>query len=300
MSKFNEAGKQGAHETRERRPPGRPRKLQPGEVDPRARLEAAEPREESQGRRPGRPRRSEAGATTKGSIIRLGYRLTKTINLQDVSIVYIARTMAVTPASIHYYIKSRDHLTSGIMNLFFRDMVRKLPVPTGLWESDLIQAAWAMYRHFVAYPGVAAYSLLNNRFRIFQLTEDNAEDYGIQFLEHFTALVMRSGCVADRAGVYSHLLRDFIVSAAYAAVSHRYPAEHKSILESKVSALEPGRFPAIHATIGSQLKLDAEVAFREGCHLFVVGLKEHHMQRAALGAEPAPSRLEAAGRKGRG
>lgn len=253
------------------------------------------------GRRPGRPSKSEGSQINRAAILKLGYRLAKTEDLQNISMVLVAKEMGVTTPLIHYYIKSRDHLTSGIMNLFFRDMMKRFPAPTGLWESDLTQAAWTMYRHYVDYAGIAAYTLLNNQFRIFQLTEPGEEDYGATTLEHFTTLVLRSGCTAERAGTYSHMLREFIVSSAHAATSARYPSQQKVFLQQKVATLEPDLYPSIHATVGTQVTLDAEGAFREGCHLFLMGLKDNRLQLAAMAAElPRRSPPTRAARKAAG
>lgn len=244
-------------------------------------------------RKPGRPRGADSGSVNGEAIIRTGYKLTKTVNLQDISIVLVARTLGVAATLIHYYIGGRDQLTSSIMNRFYKDLLRKLPQATGLWESDLIQASWAMYRHFIACPGVAAYMLQHNRFRTFQLTDDIDEDYGIHVLERFTMLVMQSGCSPDRAGIYSHLIRDFILSSAHSAAGSRYPAAHKDFLQKKVAALQATNYPAIHATMASQLELDAEASFREGCHLFIVGLREPEMQAAAMSAHARTARSAA-------
>lgn len=228
-------------------------------------------------RRPGRPGGSDAGNIGRDQIIRIGLRLTKTVNLQDVSIVLVARTMNVTPALLHYYLKGRDHLTSGIMNLFYREVVRHIQKPTGSWEDDLLAGARAMYSRFIKYPGVASYCLVNNRFRTFQLTENNEVDFGVTALELFTELVMKSGCVPERAGLYSHLMRDFIMTSAHSAVSDRYPANHREFIERKTIELDPAKFPAILATVSSQVTVSAETAFLEGCRLFIMGLRQYAM-----------------------
>src|SRR5580692_9369027 len=101
---------------------------------------------EPERRRPGRPPGSQGGVSL-GSILRASYRLTKTVPLQELSIVFVAKSLGVTPALIHYYVEGRDWLTSGTMNLFYSELLRKLPKNTGDWKRDIPRMAHAMYDH---------------------------------------------------------------------------------------------------------------------------------------------------------
>jgi AcrR family transcriptional regulator len=237
-------------------------------------------------RKRGRPLGSERVSLTDVSIIRTAYKLTKAVPLYEVSQALVARTMGVTPALIHYYLGGRNELASGVMNHFYSELLRKMPEPTGDWEKDLREACWAMYRKFVERPGIAAYAMLKHRFRTFQLTKKNGRDYGIEVLERFISLVLQSGCTPARAGTYSHLLREFIVSSAYYASNEHYPASHKEFLAQKVAALDEKLFPAIRATLSNQVSLDAECSFREGGHLFIVGLRDERTHHPAHGTSP--------------
>ena len=100
-------------------------------------------------------------------ILAVGLALTKSLPLQDVSIVRVARELDVTPASIHYYLEGRDALTLGIVNLFIHDLSAEWPQPRSSWKADLEATATAIYRHYVRYPGIAAYFAAQNRFRVF-------------------------------------------------------------------------------------------------------------------------------------
>src|SRR3546814_14995797 len=78
-------------------------------------------------RPPGRPSASEPERASRASIFRAGFELTKSVPLQDLSIVGLARSMDITPALVHYYVGSRDHLPPGIMNLFYMGTVKNSP-----------------------------------------------------------------------------------------------------------------------------------------------------------------------------
>src|SRR3546814_5964611 len=108
-------------------------------------------------RPPGRPPASETKRASRASCFRAGWELTKSVPLQDLSIVCLARSMDITPALVHYYVGSRDHLTSGIMNLFYKGTVKNWPAQTGDWQHDVVNAAEHLYMHLLAYPGIAAY-----------------------------------------------------------------------------------------------------------------------------------------------
>src|SRR6516165_8910078 len=102
------------------------------------------------------PRPPGSRKLDRDAILAVGLALTKSLPLQDVSIVRVARELEVTPASIHYYVEGRDALTLGIVNLFIHDLLAEWPQPRAPWKSNLEAAATAIYRHYVRYPGIAA------------------------------------------------------------------------------------------------------------------------------------------------
>src|SRR3546814_659896 len=128
-------------------------------------------------RPPGRPSASEPERASRASIFRAGLELTKSVPLQDLSIVGLARSMDITPALVHYYVGSRDHLTSGIMNLFYKGTVKNWPAQTGDWQHDVVNAAEHLYMHLLAYPGIAAYLVQKNEYRVVQDTEEGETDF---------------------------------------------------------------------------------------------------------------------------
>ncbi|HTO60692.1 MAG TPA: hypothetical protein VMM15_05495, partial [Bradyrhizobium sp.] len=168
-------------------------------------------------RGPGRPP-GKQGRISRVSILRLSYKLVRTVPLQELSVVVVAKALRVTPALIHYYTGGRDRLTSGTMNLFYRDLLRNMPDSTDDWAFDLLATARAIYAHLVTYAGVASYVVSRNRFRVFQMTSGGERDYGAEVLERLACCVRRAGCSAERTGIYAHLIMEFLISSAHGAV----------------------------------------------------------------------------------
>ncbi len=230
-----------------------------------------QPQEQAR-RRPGRPPGSQGGVSLV-SILRTSYRLAKTVPLQELSIVFVAKSLGVTPALIHYYVGGRDWLTSGTMNLFYSDLLRKLPKNTGDWKRDIPKMAHAIYEHLVLYAGVAAYMVSHNRFRIWQLTAYGQREYGVEVLERLTSCVKQAGCPAQRTGIYAHLIMEFCIGSAHRAAHHLFPSDHKEFLKDKLSKLDPERFPTLILTNSAPISLGPEKAFDEEIRLFMLGLE---------------------------
>jgi hypothetical protein len=207
-------------------------------------------------RGPGRPSSAQSNTITRTSILRKAYKLART---------------GVTPALIHYYIGNRDWLTSGVMNLFYRDLLRKWPEPTDDWRETVQAAAEALYNHFVEYAGIASYAVMNDRFAVFQLTAFGDRDYGIEAMEKYIESLRVAGRTPERTAIYAHLLRQFIINAAHSAARHMYPSDYKDFLLDKMTKLDAVKYPNI--TGSPPLMLNAQAAFQEGLRLFVLGLE---------------------------
>jgi AcrR family transcriptional regulator len=205
--------------------------------------------------------------------LRAAYALAKTTPLDSISVVMVARTLGVTPALIHYYVGSRDWLTSGVMNLFYRDLFRKWPSPGADWRSNISLAVGVAYEQFVKYSGISAYAVTHNRFRVFQLTTMDDCDFGAEVLEKLTQTVRTAGRSAERTGIIAHLLLEFVITSAHSTARHLYPAEHKAFLSEKMAALDPEKYPALSFAGQAPFLVDAQVAFREGVRLFLLGLE---------------------------
>lgn len=222
------------------------------------------------------------------SILRTSYRLTKAVPLQELSIVFVAKTLGVTPALIHYYVGGRDWLTSGTMNLFYSDLLRKLPKNTGDWKRDIPKMARTIYNHLVLYAGVAAYMVSHNRFRIWQLTAYGQREYGVEVLEKLASCVNQAGCQPERTGIYAHLIMEFVIGSAHRAAHHLFPSEHQEFLKDKLSKLDPKKFPTLMLTNTAPISLGPEKAFDEEIRLFMLGLenepRESSISRTKVGS----------------
>lgn len=232
-----------------------------------------EDRSSPEKRRPGRPRLGNASPVTRARILRTALKMTKSVALQDLSIVLVAKKMNITPALIHYYIGSRDWLTSGVMNLFYRDLLKKWPKISGEWKRDVVVSAHIIYEHFVEYAGIAAYAVSNSKFRAFQMVEFGDRDYGAEVLERFTAIIRSVGLSGPRTGIYSSQFMEFIFSIAHGASHHIFPGEHKAFLEDKLASLDAEKYPSLIYSQSGPLSIDGELAFAEGCCLYLIGME---------------------------
>jgi AcrR family transcriptional regulator len=214
-------------------------------------------------------------------ILTVGLALTKSLPLQEVSIVRVARELEVTPASIHYYLEGRDALTLGIVNLFIHDLLAEWPQPQSSWKPHLEAVVTAIYRHYVRYPGIAAYFAAQNRFRVFiPAGEQRGAVHLHRFLERYFAVIATVGLNARRNAVYALVLIQFIIAAAHATARHQLPGEQDK-LGAVLSALDRRTYPNIHRMRASYLGLAGDDAFRAGLHLILAGLQSERRKQAA-------------------
>ena len=93
----------------------------------------------------GRPKRKatrdafRAGDLARDSILERALDLTRTEPLSSISMVRLAKSLNVRAGTIHYHLGSRDALVSGVMNRFYRGLLRDLeaaaPAPT--WQEEV-------------------------------------------------------------------------------------------------------------------------------------------------------------------
>jgi AcrR family transcriptional regulator len=220
----------------------------------------------------GRPGTKEKSLLDRRVILDCAFDMARSVPLQDLSIVKVAKELSVTPALIHYYLEGRDALTSGIMNAFYREAMQRWPASGGDWRRDLEAVCRKLYQAHVSYPGVAAYVVGHSRFRMAQVVEPGEEDYGTLLFERFVGAVRAGGFDAERTATYAHLLMEFLTSAAHTTVRHRWPGEHASFLDQLIGSLDPARFPNAHFVRRSYVRFDAGIAFEEALALFLNAL----------------------------
>lgn len=222
-------------------------------------------------RGPGRRPAGTAGLD-RADILARGLELSKTVPLQDLSIVRLASVLGVTPASIHYHLAGRDDLTSGIINLFISRLIAEWPRPTGRWRIDLEAVSQTVYRYFLAYPGISSYFAIQNRFKVLIPAVESDERALFGFLERFFAAVRAVGLDPQRSATYAVLIIQFIHTAAHRTASHQWPGEQER-LETYVMALDATRFPSIAFMREDYLHLAGDAAFQAGLRLLLSGLE---------------------------
>lgn len=223
-------------------------------------------------RKRGRPHGSDGGTVSRTSILRAALKHTRTTPLQELSIVAVAKVMGVTPALIHYYLGGRDWLTSGVMNLFYKDLLRKWPEETGNWKVDLLAAARTIYEQFLRYPGIAAYAVAHNRYRLYQLNAFGDKDYGVETLERFAGRIRKSGLPDDRAGIYSNQFFQFIISRGHATSTGVIASDDHDFAAVKRAQLDPKKYPNISCVLNIAALANNEHVYEEGCHLMLMGM----------------------------
>ena len=221
----------------------------------------------------GRPPVSENGLLDRKLIIACALQIARSTPLQELSIVRVAKELGVTPALIHYYLNGRDALTSGIMNAFYREMQQDWPPLTGKWREDVEVLVRRVYDAHVAYPGVAAYVVAYNRFRLKQILAKGEIDHGVLLFERVVAAVREAGFDAYHTAMWSHLLIEFVISSAFAAVRHRYPGEHGDHLGRIFAELDPAAFPNMSFVQKDYLRLNAGEVFSEALRLMLTTIE---------------------------
>ena len=224
-------------------------------------------------RRRGRPPVSENGLLDRKLIISCALQMARATPLQELSIVRVAKELGVTPALIHYYLDGRDALTSGVMNAFYKEMQLGWPLLTSHWREDVEVMARKVYAAYLKYPGIAAYSVAQNRYRLKQILVEGETDYGVLLFERSVAAVREAGFDSYRTAMWSHLLIEFVVSMAFAAVRHQFPGEHGDHLDAIFAALDPKEFPSMDFVRKDYVRLNAGEAFSEALRLMLTGIE---------------------------
>jgi AcrR family transcriptional regulator len=197
--------------------------------------------------------------------------------LQDVSMLRVAKELGVTPALLYYYLGSRNALTSGVMNAFYKRVMEEWPASVGDWKLDLERVASVMYRAYVKYAGIASYVVSHNKFRLVQLVEKGEVDYGFLVFEKSVAAVRMAGFGPMRTGLYAHLIMEFVSAHAHASVRHRWPGEHREFLREVIARLDPEKYPSAHFVLDSYVQLKAVDAFSEGLLALINGLESERV-----------------------
>ncbi len=230
-------------------------------------------------RKRGRPSRTEGAAQTvapllsREQILDRAAELAMVEPLAELSMVGLARDLGVTPALIHYYAGSREELISGVVNRYFKARVERLSPLTGDWKKDIERHARTTLELMVEYGGVLRYIMSHNRSRLFQQVGAGETDYGLVYLDRFAEIFLQGGFTAEQAAMGYHLLSQYVMSAAYAQVSHQLPAQHEHYIQERILSQPAQLFPAAHYLALPFSRIDAATAFDEGLRVVLQGIE---------------------------
>ena len=248
----------------------------------------------SRARTPGRPPAASKVAISKQLVLDAALHLCQTEQLQDISIVRMAREFGVTPALIHYYVGGRDALTSGVMNRAFREIVSHFPSHTGDWRADVAAVMRTFYREQVKHPGIAAYVMSHNRYRLIQDVAQGETDYGILFFDRVVSCVRQSGLDASRTAMFTHLILQHVLASAHQQTSHQLPGDHHNFLVSRLRRLDLRERPNVHFVLQSFSELTGDQAFEASLEVLVQGIQVEIELRAPRLRPPAGKTIRAA------
>ncbi|MEX3985554.1 TetR/AcrR family transcriptional regulator [Paraburkholderia sp. EG287A] len=221
---------------------------------------------------------------SRNVIIDRASEMAKTMPLDQISMVQLAKEFGVAPGLIHYYLGSRDDLISGVLNGYYRRRLEALPALTGDWRPDVEIIARTSFSLAREMPGVSLYVASHNRFRLFQSVAPGEIDYGMALFNHITSAFLQGGFAADRAALAYHLLAQYLLSSSISAAGRQSPAEHSGYLRGKFDEVSGDRYPAAKIVGVAFSQLSAEQAFDEGLKLLLDGFVSWQVQGAAAPA----------------
>lgn len=221
-------------------------------------------------------------------ILQHAIKLSKSVPLDQISMVQLAKDFGVAPGLIHYYLGGRDQLVSGVLNDYYRQRTGALPSLTGDWRADVEGIARLSFQVAIKNPGVSIYIASHNRFRLFQDVEPGETDYGLEFFNRMTSAIMQGGFTADQVALGYHLLAQYLVSASMAEASRQLPAYHQAFIEKKLESASKLQYPGARFVSKAFSRLTSEIAFEEGLRVTLDGIQAWKKHRNSL-----PESLEA-------
>lgn len=229
-------------------------------------------------RRRGRPPKREGDSrgaqpeVSRDLIIEHAVQLSRTLSLDDISIVQLAKDLAVTPATIHYHLEhGRDELLSEVVTVYMRHILHCFDKVKGDWETRLRTVALRLFRVHIEFKGINAYLMKHNKFRLLQTASRNEKDLGVRYLDRFIALFRDNGFDIETSVINMHQLAFFIASCAQAEIGRQLPAYHKDYLKRELSAERLGAAPYFVEALDEFIQFDSEKMFLTGIDILLRG-----------------------------
>ncbi|QRQ83448.1 TetR/AcrR family transcriptional regulator C-terminal domain-containing protein [Cupriavidus oxalaticus] len=229
-------------------------------------------------RRRGRPPRAESPIGTEPMLSRVtilqhAIQQAKTMPLDQISMVQLAKDFGVAPGLIHYYLGGRDQLVSGVLNDYYRQRIQRLPALTGDWRTDVEQIARLSFQVAVENPGVSMYVASHNRYRLFQDVQPGETDYGLEFFNRMTAALMQGGFSAEQVALGYHLLAQYLVAASMAEASRQLPAYHQAFIQNRLESVSAEQYPGARFVSKVFSHLTSDTAFEAGLRITLDGIE---------------------------
>lgn len=229
-------------------------------------------------RRRGRPPKaaSPIGAEpmiSRVAILQHAIELTKTMPLDQISMVQLAKDFGVAPGLIHYYLGGRDQLVSGVLNDYYRQRLQRAPALTGNWRADVEDIVRRSFQVAIENPGVSIYVASHNRYRLFQDVQPGETDYGLEFFNRMTSAIKQGGFSAEQVALGYHLLAQYLVAASMAEAGRQLPAYHQAFIQNKLDSVSAEQYPGARFVSKPFSHLSSDTAFEEGLRITLDGIE---------------------------
>lgn len=207
------------------------------------------------------------------AILQHAIELTKTMPLDQISMVQLAKDFGVAPGLIHYYLGGRDKLVSGVLNAYYRTRMTRTRGLTGNWRRDVEHITRNSFEVAVENPGVSLYVASHNRYRLFQDVEPGETDYGMEFFNLMTSAIMQGGFTAEQVALAFHLIAQYLVSTSMAEAGRQLPAYHQAFIEEKLGQASATQYPGARFVSKAFSRLSSEISFEEGLRITLDGIE---------------------------
>lgn len=220
---------------------------------------------------PGRPRKAKKrnkalvpGNLNRTAIIGHALELTREQSLQDLSLVKLASNLNVRAGTIHYHLGSREALLTGVLNLFFHELLTRvdaaaLAEKTPPQQIEQISQIWLAIK--IEYSGITHYIIAEDRFRLFQDPAEGEPDNGAHFADRVFTIMKRGNLADDDSAELWHLLALLTTATAEHITRHHTPSSHGSFLMARVEQYGEEKFPGLAFGIPALARLDVQRAF---------------------------------------